>query len=793
MRKILLFLFSLFIFNSFLIAEQISNDTKELNISDFSGGLNTSVVPYKLDSRFSPNMQNIDIDNLSGRLKKIKGYVVLGATTSLSEINLIVPFFVEGQPKEYIVSDSSIVLTTRDFVNFTPIKAGLNKNYLLDAIVARDKVWFSNGNDPVFTYDLSTVTVLDGRTYSGTQTPNVPRGKMLSYYHERVFIYNSTYSASALHYSAVSSTDGIAINPDDYRAWPLTNTQYADNGNGNQGTSIWIYQGKLFLGKINAMYVLNGTNEDTYFIQKINNEVGPISKDGITILNDILYFKGKIDFYASDGVTAKRIGENIYNEVTQFGRTDQNLISDIWPNKYLFSYGNSNGFSVFQSSLSLKLRDLFAPLNCGLSSDCVFDFTTTTSTHWQTFEPGDLSIAPYGDYSATFGYIQTNVQTANFSSGEILRVCLSNKNTNAMECRLIDPTVPIVGFFYSNSTFPFKVSEIMGSSVAVRMELMNSTPTGGDLDKNVGKIWQYSKARVELKNTTGSYVSNTATITTITNWDNLNADYSSNGGVVKFFFRTAPSSAFISTQTFYPITPGQAITAPSNDMYIQYGSSVIAAEFDAVSDTAGMSPLITRVQILHNEGGSSSQRTILIPWDNRLWVSGSTSPSSTQKYMLMKSRLTNDVPNAWMPIIGINCSSFRPLEQDNLFLAGSSTAGVILRLDYGTNFNGSAIDAFYDTPDFNFSNNFFKKEIFKYLIDIEKQTNATLLINTKIDDNDWVENSVDITGSGRYLGALNNINSSGYRYRFRFRNNNLDQDLKLNSFSVLYKNTTRGN
>lgn len=784
----LIFCLSLFLFFKPVFAEQVSGDVKEINFSDFSGGMNTSIVPYKLDYKFSPFMQNVDIDNLSGRLKAINGFTVLGATTSLSEINLIQPFFVEGQPKEYIISDSSVVLTTRDFMTFTQIKSGLNKNYLLSSIVVDDKVWFSNGIDPVFTYDLSTTTVLDGRTYSGMQTPNVPRGACLAYYHDRVWIYNSTYSASALHYSVLSSTDGFAIAPDDYRAWPLTATLFVDKGNGANGTALWIYQGKLFASKFNGMYVVNGNSPDTYFIQKVNNEVGPISKDSLTVLNNVLYFKGKNNIYASDGITAQRISDPIYNEVSQISRTDQNLVSDTWPSEFSFSQGSPVGFNSFTSSLSLILsNNLSNPVCDPNTSPCTFQFDSSTSTNWQIMPLGNVSLS-YGDYEANFNYIV--IQCSNFAGGETLRFCLNNLNSNISECKNYSISGTGQQITILNSTFPFKISELNGSSVAVRIEI---TTTATVAQRNITRIWRPDTAEIYIKNTTGSYTSNIATATSITSWDNFNSNYASNGGIVRFFLRSSSTISGVLQNQFIPIMPGQPISASVNDTYIQWGSTVIANEFTGEAIPSVTSPQIDFVQILHNEGGSSSQRTILTGWNNRLWIVASTNTSSTQRFMLIKSRLTNEIPHAWMPIVGINCSAFNPIEQDDIFLCGSSTAGAILRLDYGTNFNGQPIVPIYDTPDITFGNNFFKKDILKYLIDTEKQLGGTLRIGVKVDDNDFVYSDVDISGNGRYLSSLNNVNKSGYRFRFRFTSPDLDKDLRLNSFSILFKQTMRGN
>src|SRR4029077_1404469 len=105
----------------------------------------------------------------------------------------------------FIVSDDSVVLTTKDFNTYTLIISSLNNAVHLQAAQVRNKVWMTNGSDPVFTWDTNQVMQkLDGNG----GLPNVPKFRYLAYDQERVWGLNTSANASLLEWSDVASTNG---------------------------------------------------------------------------------------------------------------------------------------------------------------------------------------------------------------------------------------------------------------------------------------------------------------------------------------------------------------------------------------------------------------------------------------------------------------------------------------------------------------------------------------------------------------------------------------------------------
>src|SRR3990167_9678041 len=233
-------------------ASSLPPETQITMIDDVSGGLFTNYSGDKILSSFSPNLKNVFIDN--GRIESINGFITVGSSRTLVRVDGIFPFFQESGDTRFIVTDSSIVLDTADFNSWVFVSSGLNTGVLTRCIQVRNKMWCSNGSDAVFTWDGTNKVNLNG---IGT-TPNVPKFKYMAYWQNRVFGLNTTGDGSSLDFSAIASTDGVKIAPDDSRAWPTTNNLSVGRGDGQIGTALWVKDGQLRVGKERSIYTIYG-------------------------------------------------------------------------------------------------------------------------------------------------------------------------------------------------------------------------------------------------------------------------------------------------------------------------------------------------------------------------------------------------------------------------------------------------------------------------------------------------------------------------------------------------------
>ena len=214
---------------------------KEHLIEDFTGGLNTRTTASKMDPKFSPRISGLVADREVGAVQKPNGFEVIAATSTLTKVNSIGILNTESGDRYIIISDGERVLSTKDFVSFTTLRTGQNGSYRFNFEQVENKLWGSNGFDSVFTWDGSSVVLLNGTTHGGVATPNVPRGKYILYEQGLVWVYNTTTSASALNYNSDSSTTSppIALNPDNKDAWPITNELNIGKGDGEVGTALF--------------------------------------------------------------------------------------------------------------------------------------------------------------------------------------------------------------------------------------------------------------------------------------------------------------------------------------------------------------------------------------------------------------------------------------------------------------------------------------------------------------------------------------------------------------------------
>lgn len=298
----------------------VLENAKTISIRKF-GTLNTATEETKLPIGDSPNMSNVWTDEAPGSVQTAKGYVLAGIAPSGNPIRFLFNFKQDTGTQLAIVSDNATVWTTRDFKTFTSIITGLSESFQLRATTARGKVWFTNGNDSVRTFDGTNVVVLDGTG----GTPNVPKGKYITYYHERVVVYNMSGDRSTGRFTALTDSSGTEITPDDANAWVATNEIKIGDGDGDSGTGMFLYNQKLHFFKAKSIWRLEGIDEFSYFAFKTKAEIGPRIQENVVLLDGLMQFVSIGGFYTFDGDQTERISD-ILNPTSGLGNLS---VSDI--------------------------------------------------------------------------------------------------------------------------------------------------------------------------------------------------------------------------------------------------------------------------------------------------------------------------------------------------------------------------------------------------------------------------------------------------------------------------------
>lgn len=283
-------------------------ENAEKLLIDKWGTLNTVASPGKLPDGHSPNNQNVWMDEKPGSVVTANGYRKLGTLPS----NLPPKGFLEfakssDGTRKLVVTDGITIYWTTDYVNFTTITTGLSQYFQLRAAVIRDKVWFTNGSDPVMTWDGTTLTTLDGTA----STPNVPRGKFISYHDERVWLFGISGDTSALRFSELTDTSGTEIAPDNANAWPTDNELQISEADADAGTGMFLYRGYLYCSKQYSIWRVTGYDVYTYSRTKTRASTGTRFQESIQILDNLVHFIGVDGLYTFNGEDATRISDII--------------------------------------------------------------------------------------------------------------------------------------------------------------------------------------------------------------------------------------------------------------------------------------------------------------------------------------------------------------------------------------------------------------------------------------------------------------------------------------------------
>ena len=764
-----------------LAADPCPECRDEMVIDDVSGGLATSIPSHKLSKSFSPNLRNVIIDG--DKIEQIKGFTVAGSSMTLQKITGIFPYYLENGQTQFLVSDSSIVLETSDFNSYVFVSSGHNTGVLLRCKQIENKMWCSNGVDSVFTWDHSVKSILDGTK----GTPNVPKGKYIEYYHDRVWMANLPNDASVIRFSDVRSTNGVIISPDNYLAWPGGNALYAGRGDGQIITATWLENGQLKFGKERSIYTLFGTNAGSYLPRLSNPSVGVASHDSIVQLDNQTHFLGHDGIYRGE----KRISDLIEDESNAIDRSGVKTVFNSWETQSDFSDGQFYGSTATAGGLLTHITNEYGTLQNPSGIDSL---RYVFASGMLQPNPGSVTLTPgtsfYGPYQLTFepGQIPDStrlyVNKIIFSNNENIGSCSMKFATftiyNGMTGELQQSTVTTFSGsgLNSNAQVPFAHPyplfngfEINNSSLAIKIE-------GCGIE--ISAIGTFGISF--LNATTAQYVSEISTITTLSAWSTFESERNTNGGLVRYYFRSSTSVINIATQTWQGISLGVRIDAPALNKYFQWASTIQSINY-LTNQTN-----IDNVEVGHIEGAGAINRAFAIPWMGRYWLAFSTSADPISSSILIKSKITNKNPDAWMPVSGINIRAFAKDQQDTLY-GGSSSTGIIYRLDNGNNFNGSPIVSYYEVPFTSFGDLVREKNLLEYFVTAERRAGSSFTLGTAIDTGTFTTTSVSLDGSGLLNRSIKNVRGKGKLFRWYFLHSIYDEPFVLHNFAVNFQPT----
>lgn len=385
-------------------------DAKIISFEEW-GSLATAPSPTKLKQGLTPNAKNVWVDEKPGSVITANGYLKVGEIPSGNPVTFCINYFRSSVGTQtFVVSDNSTVWITTDFQTFTSIITGLSSNFQLRGLVIRDKLWLTNGSDPVYIYNGTTATILDGTA----GTPNVPRGRYIAYHDERVWLYHIVGARSQAAFSALTDSSGTIIAPDNASAWPSSNTLQISEGDADYGTGMILYRGYLYFFKQYTIWRLAGYDEYSYTRVKTRASTGTRFSESLQILDSLVHLIGVDGMYIFDGEETERISDLIDPATASQTSFGFNQLQQPNSNAQFWEVSSTADFNA--GTVSDNLRTTGDQIALAAVDDSQSDFQNgVTQTNLDlTTEPSlmKLSLSSSGESQTNIALNQSTILTA---------------------------------------------------------------------------------------------------------------------------------------------------------------------------------------------------------------------------------------------------------------------------------------------------------------------------------------------------------------------------------------------
>jgi hypothetical protein len=708
---------------------------------DFTGGLNTYSASVALQPNESPNLMNVQIDDIPGALTQRKGYLSCGNTPSGNTATSLYEYSKNDGSRNLIVSDNITIWQTPDCVQFSTVATGLGELNLPRFATIQDKLWIVNGSTYPIVWDGTTATALDG-SISGR--PLAPKGKLITYWKSRVWIGNTATSPSGLYFSTLVDSLGNSLDPaTSTAAWSNTaNLIYFNRDDGSPLYGIKVYRDNLYAFKETGILRLVFESEYTangITVTKTATTIGSKFQESIVEMDDgLLRFVGRDGVYAFDGSMVKRISTKwtpTFYTIKQPSKSEQYKLwdSDV---EWGAGYFGSTNISEIPGSISLDIDTTttgkleadfsYGTLSSTWTAPTGMGLCTITSQKMDCNAPGKgaykASIRAYGVWSDTMSFTATNGMAFDFISlsptmGQYgyrvyspSNIIYLQKYVGGTGYNLCDSGVIVVpnpvaikvtrdknGVFnlYYNSTLACSVTDTTYSSSSYLML--------GNISGLAGNVY-FDNIRSPGYMQRGEFTSQISTATGLTVWKTFDTDQSLNGQTISYEIKTATSVYNIAGTAYRAITPG-AVVSSGTQVYAQW-----KANFSTTDN--GVTPILNSASIGWTTGDSTKSPVTAVGYKSRYWMSASTIIGNNfNDFTMVESKSPLGTHTRFdLPL------SAMVIWNNNLYGAIGNTSK-IARLDFGDTDDGATISSYWDSRDDIFDNPILYKSINRQIAD----------------------------------------------------------------------------
>lgn len=284
----------------------IQEPISPIELKGWVGGLNRQADPYQLEETEVPDCINVDF-GLRGSVSKRRGYTEYSSATAQSFFifewdGTIIHVF--STQVNYLVGTTTTDTSTDDFA-----AASSARDYAIVAASMNDKIYLTSvrasASGPI-TYDGTTWSNIANSDFDGSSGV-FPRARALVAAHERIFALNVRTDGGTDYKSRMYWS-----NPLDAETWDALDWIDIAPDDGTEITGAVLFGEQIVIFKERSMFVLAGTDEDTFTLYPIDSALGTHCPGTITNVGPELYFFDHLTgVHSFDGSGFKRRDDKI--------------------------------------------------------------------------------------------------------------------------------------------------------------------------------------------------------------------------------------------------------------------------------------------------------------------------------------------------------------------------------------------------------------------------------------------------------------------------------------------------
>lgn len=769
----LLFLFSLL---NHLFAEQFI-------LQDFSGGLVDRFTADRIADKYSPDMLNVYIDKDSGITKR-RGYTKY-LSTALTEGQKIrsIHTYPKNNGIDYFLFNSSwSIYYSLGGGDKISLVSGKNNAYTYVFANALDYVYGSNGNDNMFMWDGTTYT-----EYTAANSTNVPKGDIMIWHKNRLWIAGVAGSPSTLFYSQL-------IDPPNFGVVATDNMEYFSQNDGDYITGLWSMEDILLVFKRYSVWGLYGSSPQNWVIRCIDAHIGCLYQSSIASYKGYPTWLSREGIMQFDGVKLNKISGGIDNFVKGLNQLEINKEFLIDTDQADFSAGTEFiAVDTFTSTTSMlmskgttsymypsvgKLLNTFLP-NTGRTVGLV----QNPNTHYQKFKlPLSAGISKIKIYIYPVDIVGSRLfihLVDNDSLNTILAKSTVTVSATGWQELTFDTTTITANHYYR-----IKIHGDSDSGLGLPVQGISGLLNIGNLDK-IGD-YTYSLAGFVYHTNYAFEVWGSSCISRYTSqiynvgtdwkqWGLFQENHTRSDGLSPdYFFRTSTFSAGINLTTF-TLTSNSYDIASTTGPFIQWRSSGVAT--GSIDDVT-----------LNYYEGTPTDDPVGITYDNRYWLCVATDTVKASNNVV----LVYNEDKAFSLFNNLNIGS-ACLYRDKLYTGSAIDNGMIYRQDVSGVYSddGTDYDSYYTTKIFDMGNPFVNKIFRALYLSAENSGNWNVEIGYRVNGSSapFATKNVSLNIGDKTLAKKIPLQLAkrGQYIQFRFRNATAEQYFGIKRFDCVYE------